>query len=375
MGYWLLVPLLPNVAHDLRLRPDTLGLIWGVGPTIAAILQLPTGLAADRFGRRRVLMVGLVTMAAGMLLRAASVSVPVFGLSQFMLGLTGPLLITASFSAVADAYSTGARVRALGLVQAGFSLGQVIGNLLGGVVGTAVGWRLLSLIAVALPAALVLPVLLMKESPSHAQPAGLGSAFGGLLRFITRPAALAIGGFTLLGILSLFAASYLLPFLVTSRGLTPSVASLLLVPFLGGAIVGAPAAGALAQRVGMAVPLVGAIVAGVAGMVAVAAFPAGLAALAVCYLAFGVAASTVSSFAAALFSELAVTSGGAGVGSAVGGSRFGQAIGMASSSPTGGTLYVHGGVSGAFYGLSAVLVLALALAVVATRPRHTGSSS
>jgi MFS family permease len=74
MGLFLILPVFAMHAPDLR-GGDSLtlvGLAMGAYGLTQAILQIPYGIAADRYGRKRVIAFGLLLFAAGSFLAAAS---------------------------------------------------------------------------------------------------------------------------------------------------------------------------------------------------------------------------------------------------------------------------------------------------------------
>jgi MFS family permease len=74
MGLFLILPVFAMHAPQLRGGSDLtlVGLAMGAYGLTQAILQIPYGIAADRFGRKRVIALGLLLFAAGSFLAAAS---------------------------------------------------------------------------------------------------------------------------------------------------------------------------------------------------------------------------------------------------------------------------------------------------------------
>jgi predicted MFS family arabinose efflux permease len=366
-GYWQLVPLLPTVGHDLGLRADSLGLLWGLGPGFSGILMLPAGIAMDRFGRRPFLVVGTGVTVVALVARALASSSPWFAVAQVAFGLSGPMMVSASFTLAADAHEPRQRPAALGWVQMAFSLGQILGNLFGGAVGPAIGWRTMSLVTAVIPLALLIPAMRVPE-PARARPWRLeAEELGHLRSFLADRFILAVGGFTMLGFGATAAAQYLLPFLVHDQGLGPEVASLLMLPFLGASVVGAPLAGSLQARIGMSRALQGLLLGAIGAVLVIAALPHVLPVLVAGYLLLGLASTPITTFAASMFADHALRTGRAGVGTAFGASRLGQAVGSASAPPVSGSFYVGFGGPAAFLSLAALLAASLVLVVVAAR--------
>ena len=82
LGLFLVLPVftLEAVKYPGGDNPAMVGLAMGMYGLTQAFLQLPLGMASDRFGRKRVIVLGLLVFAAGSLVAARAGS------------LTGPLL-------------------------------------------------------------------------------------------------------------------------------------------------------------------------------------------------------------------------------------------------------------------------------------------
>ncbi|HEX6547515.1 MAG TPA: MFS transporter [Candidatus Dormibacteraeota bacterium] len=363
-----LVPLFPSVARDLGLGPDSLGVYLLLGSLANSLLQLPGGVLADRFGRRRVLIAGLVLMCAGQLLRWQAPTAAIFGAGQVVLGVCSVLSVSPSYAVVADAYTTG-RAQAMGVIQIAVNTGQVAGYLVAGAVAPFLGWRGYALGTALLPLLLIPLVATMPEVRHPPSGRSLGGEVVAALRFLLWPpsAAIAVAAATALG--SGFGASYLLPFLAHAHGISAGWTSVLLVPYVVGSVVGAPLAGRWADRAGLRLPLT---VSFSAAAVAILAFGlAGFSPLAV-VLCFGVIGAGTSSSVAMCATTIVELAGrtGTGSGAALGGLRVGQALGPALAPAGVGFLLVREGSLAAYAALALTCLVGIALARIATAPRE-----
>src|SRR5260221_12301209 len=64
-----LSPLYPDVARDLGMGADGLGLLMGISPLVSVLFQLPVGIAVDRFGARPAIALGLAFVTLAQLVR------------------------------------------------------------------------------------------------------------------------------------------------------------------------------------------------------------------------------------------------------------------------------------------------------------------
>lgn len=100
--------------------PAMIGLAMGMYGLTQALFQLPLGLASDRFGRKRVIVAGLLVFAAGSLLAAMADS-----LTGLMLGraIQGAGAVSAAVTALlADQTRDGVRTKAMAMVGGSIGL-------------------------------------------------------------------------------------------------------------------------------------------------------------------------------------------------------------------------------------------------------------
>lgn len=113
--------------------------VYGAG----ALLSGPVGGSlADRAGRRRTLIAGLVLGALAMLHLAFARSALHIGAAAFLLGLLGELYRPAISAAIADVVPSADRARAYGILYWAVNLGFAVGSALGGAM-SKYGWHLL----------------------------------------------------------------------------------------------------------------------------------------------------------------------------------------------------------------------------------------
>jgi EmrB/QacA subfamily drug resistance transporter len=149
-----------NVALDRLgrdLHADFGGLQWVVNAyalTLAALILLG-GSLGDRFGRRRLFVIGTVWFAAASLLCGLAPSVPMLVAARALQGVAGALLTPGSLAIIAAAFHPDDRSRAVGLWSGLGGVAAAAGPFLGGWL-VELSWRAVFLINLPLAAAVVL---------------------------------------------------------------------------------------------------------------------------------------------------------------------------------------------------------------------------
>ncbi|MGY1771653.1 MFS transporter [Blastococcus sp. SYSU D00813] len=168
------------------------GLQWTVtGYTLAlAALVLLGGSLGDRYGRRRVFLVGVAWFAVASLLCGLAQSTGQLVAARVVQGVGAALLTPGSLALVQASVRPGDRARAIGLWSGLGGVAGLVGPFLGGALVDAVSWRLVFLLNV--PVAVVVLAVAGRHVPESraAGPAGRFDVPGALL------GAAALGGVT-----------------------------------------------------------------------------------------------------------------------------------------------------------------------------------
>lgn len=133
-GSFILPLLFIYLTTALRVPMGTAGIVVAVGGVGSIFGSALGGLSADRFGRRRTMLVALVSSACFMLLLAEARELWHIALAAFCLSLTGDAYRPACQALVTDIVRPAHRVRAFALqywvINLGFIFAAVIGGLL-----------------------------------------------------------------------------------------------------------------------------------------------------------------------------------------------------------------------------------------------------
>lgn len=131
--------------------PSAVGLALGIYGLVQALLQLPMGWAADRWGRKRVIVLGLVLFGIGSLLGMVAITVEQLAWAR---ALQGGGAISAAVSALlADLTRDDVRTKAMAMIGASiglmFALSLVLGPFLNHAGGLTLIFAVMAALAVA----------------------------------------------------------------------------------------------------------------------------------------------------------------------------------------------------------------------------------
>lgn len=133
---------LPRIGEELGASVS--GLQWILDGYLLALasLILIAGSLGDRFGRRRVFLVGVVWFAAASLLCGVAVSTPMLVAARVLQGVGGALLTPGSLAILQSTFAREDRSRAIGAWSGLGGLAAAAGPLVGGLLVQVWSWRL-----------------------------------------------------------------------------------------------------------------------------------------------------------------------------------------------------------------------------------------
>ncbi|MGE0847939.1 MAG: TCR/Tet family MFS transporter, partial [Flavobacteriaceae bacterium] len=134
----IIIPVFPALIEEFTGSNAEAGWINGVFVALWAVMQFICspiiGSLSDRYGRRPVILLSTLGLAADYVLMALAPNLWWLALGRIVAGITSSSFTTA-FAYMADITAPEGRARGYGLIGAAFSAGFVAGPLLGGVLG------------------------------------------------------------------------------------------------------------------------------------------------------------------------------------------------------------------------------------------------
>lgn len=158
-GMGMVWSILAVYATSLGASTAMVGLIFAMFGGSRLAVSLPAGIASERFGRRKLMVTGLVFLGASSLIAMAVTSVPLLVLTLVGQGIGQAVYITTAMAAIADHSTPEGRVRDMAAFQGASTIGVSIGPGIGGLAAGAWGYDAPFLLQGAL--ALVALILLL----------------------------------------------------------------------------------------------------------------------------------------------------------------------------------------------------------------------
>lgn len=131
MGFGLMMPLIPLYARDYGAAPEYQGLLVASYSLMQLVFSPILGRLSDRFGRRPILLLGLLGSTIAYALFAAAKSLEMLFVARLLAGTFAATIPTAQ-AYVADVTTPETRARGMGMIGAAFGIGFVIGPAIGG---------------------------------------------------------------------------------------------------------------------------------------------------------------------------------------------------------------------------------------------------
>ncbi|MFF5145885.1 DHA2 family efflux MFS transporter permease subunit [Streptomyces sp. NPDC013157] len=162
---------LPTMAGELGATTSQQQWMADAYVIVFASLMLPAGLLGDRFGRRRMLVVGLLIFLAGSVMGSLAGDVNWVIAARAAMGIGAALVMPLAMSVLPSLFGPAERTRAVGIVSAASALGLPLGPIIGGFLLNHFWWGSVFLINVPMAAIGVAAcVFLLPETSDPASP-------------------------------------------------------------------------------------------------------------------------------------------------------------------------------------------------------------
>ncbi len=257
----LLSALLPFIRDAFLLSNTQVGFAVTAFTVASGATNAPLGVLADRVGARRVIVGGLVLIAASSVAIGLAGSYGILLVALVVMGIASGTYHAPASSLIAETFSFARRGVALGTHTTAGHLAFFAAPLVAGTLAAAGTWRLPYLVFALAPA--LCAVMVWRVAPIGTRSEGRHewlATFGDIAR-VARSVGSLVSLAIVAQVLLSSALAFLTIYLVDARGVSPAVAAALFgVPQLAG-VVAAPLSGMLSDRLGRPAVLLAALVA------------------------------------------------------------------------------------------------------------------
>ena len=157
LGFSLVAPFFPGYAMSLGANFTMLGLIVSIYGAVQLVTQIPVGRLSDRVGRKKILLLGLVTFTFLPPLYIYAGDAYSLLLIRALGGLGAALVWPTAMALIIDQARPQSRGAAMGSYNAAFFSALAVGPLIGGILYDLMGleapfyfWALLGMVSVAI---------------------------------------------------------------------------------------------------------------------------------------------------------------------------------------------------------------------------------
>ncbi|WP_247647091.1 MFS transporter [Arthrobacter sp. E3] len=154
----MVVPLLPDFPKILNASPDNTSWLVTITLLTSAIATPIVSRLADMFGKRRMMVVAMVTMVIGSIIAAVGGTLPTLLIGRAFQGLAASL-IPVGISIMRDELPREKVVSAVALMSATLGIGSALGLPLSGIIYESLGWQAIFWISAVIGVLLIIAVL------------------------------------------------------------------------------------------------------------------------------------------------------------------------------------------------------------------------
>lgn len=132
LGIGLVIPVLPTIMNELSISGTVVGYMVAAFAIAQLIVSPISGKWVDKYGRKRMIVGGLIIFGLSEFLFGYGKNVEVLFLSRILGGISGAFIMPAVTAFIADITTIQQRPKALGYMSAAISTGFIIGPGFGG---------------------------------------------------------------------------------------------------------------------------------------------------------------------------------------------------------------------------------------------------
>ncbi|MCY7761239.1 MFS transporter [Bacillus spizizenii] len=136
LGIGLIIPIMPSFMKIMNLSGSTMGYLVAAFAISQLITSPFAGIWVDRFGRKKMIVLGLLVFSISELIFGLGTHVSIFYLSRILGGISAAFIMPGVTAYVADITTQQEKSKAMGYVSAAISTGFIIGPGAGGFIAS-----------------------------------------------------------------------------------------------------------------------------------------------------------------------------------------------------------------------------------------------
>lgn len=163
LGIGLVIPVLPTIMNELHLTGTIVGYLVAAFAITQLLVSPIAGQWVDKFGRKRMIVIGLIVFSLSELLFGLGKTVEILFASRLLGGVSAAFIMPAVTAFIADITTLETRSKALGYMSAAINTGFIIGPGIGGFlaeIGTRVPFFAAAILALV---AAILSMITLRE--------------------------------------------------------------------------------------------------------------------------------------------------------------------------------------------------------------------
>ncbi|MCJ7456160.1 MFS transporter [Candidatus Bathyarchaeota archaeon] len=161
LGFGMFTPILPQYAVRLGIDATSLGFAYSIYNVALIVCLIPAGVMADRFGRVRTVVVGMVLFSVSSLMLVFVKDLLQFAVARAIEGIGSAVVTPAVFALTADLVPTEKRGSGMGFTSTMETVASLAGPTMGGVIAQTAGFTFpfyAAFVMALVSGALVLPI-------------------------------------------------------------------------------------------------------------------------------------------------------------------------------------------------------------------------
>lgn len=199
LGFGMVIPVLPFYVDSFGGSGSSMGLLMATYALMQFIFAPVWGSLSDRYGRKPVLIVGVLGNAVAQLLFGLSTSLGMLFVARALAGILSSATLPTAMAFISDSTTDKERSGGMGLIGAAMGVGMILGPGISGMLAkTSLSLPFFLASGLSL-CALILVILILPESlpPERREAAGQGRIrgpqFGAMRRALSSPIGLLLG--------------------------------------------------------------------------------------------------------------------------------------------------------------------------------------